>query len=152
MVDEENDESVMVRVQDGQIERLADLYSRYRAPLLNFFFRLTANSHLSEDLVQEVFLRVLKYRRTFKPGNRFTTWMHQIARNAHYDAWRRRRHESVLEAEDLDEREQVWSTEPGPDWQVERHQDVALLQEALASLPLDLREVLVLSRFQGLKY
>jgi RNA polymerase sigma-70 factor (ECF subfamily) len=151
-VDANSDEALMLRVRDGQVERLADLYDRYRTQLLNFFGRLTGNPHLSEDLVHEVFLRMLKYRHTFKPDSRFTTWMHQIARNAHCDAWRKRQREPLLDREDMDESETVWSVDPGPDWEARKNQEVALLQEALASLPIELREVLVLTRFQGLKY
>jgi RNA polymerase sigma-70 factor (ECF subfamily) len=151
-VNPNGDEATMLRVREGEVEHLADLYARYRTPLFNFFVRLTGHPHLSEDLLQEVFLRVLKYRHSFKPGNRFETWLYQIARNAHHDAWRKRRHESVVAAEDLDDREPPWGGQPSPDWAASRNQEIALLQEALGALPVESREVLVLSRFQGLKY
>lgn len=142
----------MLGVQVGQIERLADLYARYRMPLFCFFVRLTGNRHLSEDLVQEVFLRVLKYRHTFKAGNSFRTWVHRIARNARHNAWRKGQHEVVGETEDLAQSEVLCSTDGGPGWDAGQSEEVARLEEALASLPLGSREVLMLTRFQGLKY
>jgi RNA polymerase sigma-70 factor (ECF subfamily) len=151
-VDAESDEALMLRVRGGEVERLADLYGRYRTPLFSFLVRLTGNAHLSEDLMQEAFLRVLKYRRTFKRGARFRTWIHQIARNAHRDAWRKRQRESVADTEELYQEESLRSTDAGPDWKTGKGEEVALLQEALASLPVESREVLALSRFQGLKY
>jgi RNA polymerase sigma factor (sigma-70 family) len=151
-VDGDGDEALMLRVRDGQVETLGELYGRHRTPLFNFFVRLTGNTHLSEDLVHEVFLRMLRYRHTFKAGNQFRTWMHQIARNARHDAWRRGQHESATDTAELEESEALWGVEPEPDWEVGRNQEVALLQQALAALPEESREVLVLSRFQGMKY
>ncbi len=151
-VDPNGDERAMLRVRDGQVESLTELYARHRTPLYNFFVRVTGNAHLSEDLVQDVFLRMLKYRHTYKEGSRFATWMYRIARNAHHDAWRKGRRESAVATEDLVENESLWSAEPAPDGEASKNQEIAWLQGALAALSLESREVLVLSRFQGLKY
>ena len=151
-MDSTTDELLMLRVRDGEVEKLGVLYERHRTPLFSFFVRLTGNSSVSEDLVHDVFLRMLKYRHTFEAGNRFTSWMYQVARNAHFDSWRKRQHEVSLEAGAIDEREAVPSPEPAPDLTMRQSQEAALLQSALAGLPLESREVLILSRFQNLKY
>jgi RNA polymerase sigma factor (sigma-70 family) len=151
-VDSTTDELLMLRVRDGEVEKLGVLYERHRMPLLNFFVRLTGNAPASEDLVQDVFLRMLKYRHTFKAQSQFTTWMYQVARNAHFDSWRERQHEVSLEIEQKDQTETLASSEPAPDLQLRQNQEIRLLQKALAGLPLELKEVLVLSRFQDLKY
>ena len=142
----------MLRVRDGEVEKLGVLYERHRTPLFNFFVRLTGSSPMSEDLVHDVFLRMLKYRYTFEAGNQFTSWMYQVARNAHFDCWRKRQREVSLEAEGMDGRDAVPSPDPAPDLELRQSQEVTLLQTALAGLPLESREVLVLSRFQNLKY
>jgi RNA polymerase sigma factor (sigma-70 family) len=149
-VDLSTDESLMSRVRDGEVAALRVLYERHRSRVLNFFARLTGDVPRSEDLVHEVFLRMLKYRHTFAAGNRFTTWMYQIARNVHLDGWRKRRHEVPLEDEEATSA--LASAEPGPDLEVNSRQETALLQASLAALPLDLREVVVLSRFQEMRY
>ena len=103
--------------------------------------------YASEDLVQDVFFRMLKYRHTYREGSQFTTWMYQIARNAHSDYFRKRKLEVELDEE--------WNeTRVGAEWGdgLEARQEAALLRRALARLPEDKREVLVLSRFQNLKY
>ncbi len=141
----------MLRVRHGEVETLGVLYERHRAPLLNFFVRLTGNLQLSEDLVQDVFLRMLKYRHTFEQGNRFTTWMYQIGRNTLHTAWRKRRLETSLEANGISGRETLVCPGLAPDATLRQNQEVALLQKALAALPLESREVLVLSRFQNLE-
>ncbi len=151
-MDSTTDDLLMLRVRDGEVEKLGVLYERHRTPLFNFFVRLTGNAQTGEDLVHDVFLRMLKYRHTFEAGNRFAPWMYRVARNAHFDSWRKRQHEVSLEAEGMDRREALPSPDPAPDMRLRQSQEVRLLQNALAGLPLESREVLVLSRFQNLKY
>ncbi len=146
------DEALMLRVRDDEVEELSVLYERHRARLLNFFVRLTGDVPLSEDLVQEVFLRMLRYRKTFAAGNQFATWMYRLARNVHADCWRKRRNEVSLGTEEVDGTEGLGSVDRGPDLEVNARQELALLQDSLAALPVELKEVLVLSRFQGLRY
>jgi RNA polymerase sigma factor (sigma-70 family) len=150
--DSSSDELLMLRVHDGEVENLGILYRRHRDPLFNFFVRLTGSPSLSEDLVHDVFLRMLKYRRTFKHGKVFRTWMYHVARNAQVDSWRKRRHEISFEGAAVDSCESLPSHDPGPDLSLRQRQEVNLLQKALTELSFESREVLVLARFQGLKY
>ena len=79
------DEDVMLQVRNGEVEMLGVLFDRYQAPLFNFYAKMTQDRTVSEDLVQEVFLRILRYRQTYRPGTNFRTWMYQIARNTRLD-------------------------------------------------------------------
>ena len=83
------DEALMIAVREGDLDQLENLYQRYRDPLYDFFSRLTGNRVASEDLVHDVFVRILKYRNTYQEANRFVTWMYQIARNARTDYLRK---------------------------------------------------------------
>src|SRR6266849_9839250 len=85
------DEDLMLQVRDGAGETLGVLFDRYQAPLLNFYCKLTSDRGLSEDLVQEVFLRILRHRQTYRPGTPFRAWIYQIARNARIDQFRKTR-------------------------------------------------------------
>src|SRR5262249_22962717 len=87
------DEELMSQVRSGVGEMLGVLFDRYQMPLFNFFYKLTGNRTMSEDLVQEVFFRILKYRQSYRPGTPFRAWMYQIARNARVDFFRRQRPE-----------------------------------------------------------
>lgn len=142
------DNRLMEQVKEGKVEKMAILFERYHVMLYNFFLRLTGNKSVSEDLVQDVFFRMLKYRSTYKGKNKFSVWMYQIGRNAHIDFLRKKKQEVPLE-EQWDE---AMSKEPTPDERLEQTKDIALLRNALARLPLKKREVLVLSRFQDMKY
>ncbi|MCX6554717.1 MAG: RNA polymerase sigma factor [Candidatus Aminicenantes bacterium] len=143
-----DDEQVMAQVREGRVEMLAVLFERYHVRLFNFFLRLTADRPLSEDLTQELFLRILKYRHTFRGESKFSTWMYQIARNLHIDQIRSRHPEIPID----DLFEEKPSAQPCPAQNAEARQEADLLAQALERLPLRKREVLLLSRFQNLKY
>src|SRR6266571_2612146 len=95
------DEDLMLQVRDGAGEMLGVLFDRYQTPLFNFYSKLTGNRTLSEDLVQEVFLRILKYRQSYRPGTPFRAWIYQIARNARIDHFRKFPAERAFEPEML---------------------------------------------------
>ena len=142
---EASDSSLMQAVRDGDLGGLAVLFERHHRSLFNYFVHVNGNRELSEDLVQDVFFRMLKYRRTYQPDRSFTAWMYQIARNAHVDSISKRKFEVSL-----GEKEFASSTKM--DENLRRKQEIALLKQAMARLPLDKRELLVLSRYQNLKY
>ncbi len=136
----------MDEVSRGRTAALAELFERHHRPMYRFFLRMSGEPQLSEDLAQEVFFRVLKYKDTFHPGRPFLAWLYQIARNLLTDNARKRKFE-VLPGE-----LEVVSDREGTDDELARRQEIALVRRALARLPVEKREVLVLSRFQNLKY
>ena len=138
------DEELMLQVRDGVGEMLGVLFDRYQLPLFNFYYRLTGNRSVSEDLVQDVFFRILKYRQSYRPGTPFRAWMYQIARNARHDYHRKHPEDVPLDPEIS----RATTTADG----VESEQQAALLHKALLLLSEEKREVLLLSRFQELKY
>lgn len=142
------DHVLMKQVREGDVGQLGTLFERYGGTLFNFFLRLTGNAPASEDLVQDVFFRILKYRHTYREQSRFTTWMYQIARNACMDDRRKKRHEVELNEDEC----RHPSDGPLPGQELEKNQEFRLLRSALAQLAPDKREVLVLSRYQNLKY
>jgi len=80
-----SDEALMRAVRGGELPRLGVLFERYHLILFEFLSRVTGSRHVAEDLVQEVFLRILKYRATYRDDARFEAWMYGIARNARAD-------------------------------------------------------------------
>ena len=127
---------------------LAILFERCHVKLFNYFLRLTRQRSLSEDLTQEVFFRILKYRKTYRSESKFTTWMYSIGRNAYIDHLRKYKKEMPLE--------EMWEEEVSPSQQPHEHsetqEDSEILHQALSLLSPAKKEVLVLSRFQGMKY
>ena len=147
-VDAAADHVLMQQVREGDVGQLGVLFERYSGTLFNFFLRLTGNAHVSEDLVQDVFFRILKYRHTYREQSRFTTWMYQIARNVCMDDRRKKRGEVELNEDEV----RNPSSDPLPGQELAQEQEFRLLRSALAQLAPEKREALVLSRYHNLKY
>jgi len=81
IVNKETDEALMITVRNGDIDAMSPLFERYHIKLYNFFLRLTFNKELSQDLTQNVFYRIIKYKHTYNEEYKFRTWMYQMARN-----------------------------------------------------------------------
>lgn len=145
MADQRSDNELMLGVRGGDLHALGILFDRHRERVHALCRRMTGDPARADDLVQETFLRILKYGHNFQGNARFTTWMYRIARNvALHDINRDARREEIenIATEDL----RHGSTAPEPTELSER------LGDALAELPHEQREVLVLSRYHGLRY
>ena len=134
----------MLQVRNGECETLGVLFDRYHAPLFGFYARLMGDRGVSEDLVQEVFLRILRYRQSYQPGTPFRPWIYQIARNARMDHYRKTPQQVPFAPE--------MAGAVAPADSAQRDQEAALLHQALGQLPEEKREILILARFQELKY
>src|SRR5580692_4995251 len=146
------DNALMGQVSNGEVAKMAVLFERHHRPLFRYFVSMNRNRELSEDLVQDVFFRMLRYRASYDPAQSFTAWMYQIARNASVDQAQKRKAEVVGIDEFDDRRMEPVSSAPGPEESAAKGQDLVLLRRALDRLPADKRELLVLSRFQNMKY
>jgi len=138
----------MLQVRDGEVEGLGILFERHHGKLFNFLVRLTDRWDVGEDLVQEVFFRILKYRHTFRGDAPFAAWMYQMARNAAADYFRKWKEDPTTH-ETLEQHE---THDPSASEMMEHIEKNSLLHLALSKLSLEKKEVLVLSRFQGMKY
>lgn len=143
-----SDELLMRAVQGGDLDALGELFERHHRPVFHFLSRTTGDSAAAEDLVQEVFVRILKYRHTFDPDARFETWLFRIARNARTDHFRKRPPSTAP----VDEALELAAREPGPGARLEQAVDVRQLERALGQLPDEPRELLVLARYHGMPY
>lgn len=134
------DQLAMSAVKEGDLDKAALLYERYKRPLYNFFLRYGLERAVAQDLLQQVFMRLLQYRHTYNPEYEFRMWIYRMARNCYHDYLRDNRHT----VNDLSLVEHYTDDVPPHD-----HERVRL---ALQQLPADYREVLMLSRYEDLKY
>lgn len=146
------DNELMARVKAGDLERLGELFDRHHPRLFNFLVHLVENRHLAEDLTQDVFHRILKYRGTFNPQHTFLSWMFQIARRVCQDHWRKNQPDILKIAGNDGESPESICEKPGPDEVLVLAQDLAMLENALAGLSVEKREILVLSQIERLRH
>ena len=138
-----SDEELMVAVREGDLEQLGVLFARHQVRTHALCFRLTRSADAADDLTQAVFLRVLKYRRTFDGRSAFRSWLYRIAYNTAVE----HRRQAAARAE-VDLGDDV----PRGEMASELDDRRVLLDRALARLAPDRRDIIVLSRFEGLSH
>ena len=84
-----------LNVKAEQLDKLATLFENNKVQLLNYFIRKGNNRALSEDLVQETFMRVLAYRTSFSGSSTFKSWMYGIARNTVAEHYRKNKNQAL---------------------------------------------------------
>jgi len=144
-----SDNNLMMKVREGDLDKMGLLFERYKRPLYGFFYGLNKEQELSEDLVQNTFLRILKYRHLFRGDGDFRAWMFHIARNVNIDHHRKHRIKATEALENWQERVGHHENQSVEMQQNEEHR---MLSMAMDRLPADKREVLLLSKFEERKY
>lgn len=142
------DEVVMEAVKNGNLQQATLLFERYNKRIFNFLARMTMDRALAEDLTQNVFLRLIKYRHSYREGAKFQSWIYQIARNVFSDHYQlhKNKYKELVDVEKLKDR-------IGDHDEVSLQEEKeALLQRSMAKLTAEQRELLVLTRFQQMKY
>jgi RNA polymerase sigma-70 factor (ECF subfamily) len=133
-----------------QTERFEDVILPHLDAAYNLARWLMRSDHDAEDMVQEAFLRALRYFGTFRGGNG-RAWLLRIVRNTCIGSLQRLRAQPVHAA--LDEQTDGGLDEgPGPEELLMRADDGRLIEQALRALPERFRELLVLRELEGLSY
>lgn len=153
-----SDEALMLQLQTGDLRPFDTLVKRWEKPLLNYCYRMVNDIVLAEDLRQEVFLRIYRSAKTYRPTAQFSTWMYRIATNLCLDtlAKQQRRKEMPIDAylesesEGFDER--LIDSSDTPEAAVVKKETERRVRTALARLPEDLRVVVVLRHYNGMKF
>lgn len=153
LVETVDDNRLMTAVRNGDLDGIGVLFEKYHAPLVGFFRKMSGNAELSEDLAQETFWRILRYRKSYDARRLFRAWMYQIARNLMYDHAKKQKSTSRV----FDDRVELDSerfAQPDCDVgrEVERSESKELLRQALDRMPLEKRELIVMCRFEELPY
>jgi RNA polymerase sigma-70 factor, ECF subfamily len=115
---------------------------------------LVRDPSLAEDIVQDAVLRALQYFASFRGDGNGRAWLLQIVRNAAYAAVKARRGgtDIPLETDDGAPAMQLPDPGPGPEAMLAQRQSLEQLDQALAALPIELRECLILCELEQLSY
>jgi RNA polymerase sigma-70 factor (ECF subfamily) len=140
------DHELTAAVAAGDLNALGALFERHHERVHALCYRMTGDSSVADDLVQESFLRILKYSRGFGGRAAFTTWLYRLVRNVCLDHLsaesRTRTRAAMMVVEHEHDTPGDHDTDPRLD----------TLRNALNRLAPDKRDVLVLSRYEGLSY
>jgi len=139
----------MLKVRAGELDALGLLFERYKKVLYSFFCHMTGDGATSEDLVQNVFYRVIRYRRKFKGSGSFKAWLFSIARNVLADEFRKKR---VIAKEDIHHVAEKHSNEMSSSDRMAEQERNRLLISALNRLEDRKREILILVKLEEMKY
>lgn len=152
----ERDAELMLRVRAGDETSFALLLERHRGQVIHFLFRMVQNPAVSEELAQEVFLRVYKSRATYEPTAKFTTWLFRIATHLALNFIRDGRKEKGQESlneELLDGTErQVADRRQTVEQELVSEVRVREVREAIGRLPEKQRAAVIMHKYQDLGY
>lgn len=145
-----SDNALMLKVKENDLDKLGLLFSRYKKQLFGFFYGMNRDVDVSEDLVQNVFYRILKYRHLFRGEGDFKTWMFHIARNVSHDHFRK--NNKLQNKDSLENWQDRLATDDNRLAEFQHTEEQQLLSMAMERLSPDKREVLLLSKYQEKKY
>jgi RNA polymerase sigma-70 factor (ECF subfamily) len=153
-----SDEDLMARAALDDTRAFTELVRRYQTRVVHLVSRLLNDREVSEDIAQEVFVRVHLHRKNYRTGSKFSTWLFTIAANLAKNEMRRRKRRrnwtSLDEMQETlkDASLQFADKKSTREDDLEREQLSGVVGEAIASLPDRYRIALVLRDLEGLAY
>ena len=153
-----SDEDLMSRVAEEDERAFSELVHRYQARVVNLISRVLNDREASDDLAQEVFVRVFVHRRNYRRGSKFSTWLFTIAANLAKNEIRRRvRRRNWFSLDALqevlsDSAIQLADPSEGQELALQREQLQQAVGRAIAVVPEKYRLALVLRDIEGLAY
>ncbi len=141
----------------GNTRIFSRLIDNYKNMVYNLAYRMSSNSHEAEDISQEAFLRAYQSLARFNPSYKFSTWLYQITLNIIRDRFKKKELNYVsldtpTETDDSEFYHQPADLTNNPEQIMAKKEDFQVIQQAILSLPLKYREVLVLRHLQDLSY
>ena len=141
----------MSEISDNNRDALAALYDRYSRRVFGMAARLLNDAVSSEEVTQDVFMRVWNRAGSYAPDKgKFTTWLFRIAHNRAIDELRKRRRDKSQYADDIADHWDLESSDITPSEAAVANSEYASVRKALATLPDPQRQVVELSYFKGL--
>jgi RNA polymerase sigma-70 factor (ECF subfamily) len=149
----------MLRYKDGDLVAFEVLLAKYQQPLFAFTYKFCNDYHQAQDLVQEVFLRLIKAAKNYEPRAKFSTYLYTFAHNICIDHIRRnkkRKHVSLSDPidpeNDLTVEDTMESNQDDPEKELHQKTFEKALSKAVDELPPDQREVFLLREQMNLPF
>lgn len=151
---------LMLRVRDDDSVAFAELVELYQQRLVTIMHHLVGNKEEAEDLAQEVFLRVYRTRKRYRPRAKFSTWLFTIANNLALNALRSRQRKPVVPLDVRDSgplgprpaEQLVRDRQHQPSERMQQQELAEIVQQALSELNERQRAAVVLNKFEDMNY
>jgi RNA polymerase sigma-70 factor (ECF subfamily) len=153
------DAQLMLRVREGDDECFRVLLEKHRNPLVHFLQRMVQDAGASEELAQEVFLRIYRSRGSYEASAKFTTWMFRIASHLAINWLRDERHERAAErldagrtaGSDLPPRE-LKDSRPLVEQNMVYETRLQEIRDSIAALPAKQRAAVLMHKYEEMGY
>jgi len=152
------DTQLMLRFQAGDEKSFEQLVERNKQKVLNLVYRFLGAWQDSEDIAQEVFIKVYRARKTYKPIAKFITWLYIICKTTCYQELRKRKLKIVSLSDDKAladgpvGRQITDKSSPSPLGSVLQDERTIAVKEAIDSLPDSQKMALILRKYEHLSY
>lgn len=149
------DHLLMKRIAMGDDQAFATLIERHQDMVVGTVAKMLGNASEAEDISQQVFLRIWKSAKRYKPSAKFTTYLFTITRNLVFNEIRRRKRRNEVSSDEREENAHIEisdSDERRPDRQLERQELTKIVDKAIAALPEQQRLAVVLRRYEQMPY
>lgn len=150
----------MLQYQRGNEAAFEILYWRHQHGIFNFICHFIGESSTqAEELLQDVFLKVVKSRKRYEPSAKFTTWLYQIARNGCIDHFRKMKHRKLTslsqpldDDEDISVETTISHSSPSPEKKAHMGELAEVLKKAIDALPDEQREIFLMREDLNLSF
>ena len=147
LVEEASDETLMLQYQHGEQSAFEALYRRYKDVLYRYFLKHCSDRQQSEELYQEVWIKLINSAVRYTPKAKFKTYLFTIAHNTLVDFYRKAKPSQTIEFEDAEMKGDITNSPTPlalPEEEFILKQITKLFMQALGELPADQKEAAIL--------
>jgi len=157
----EQDHELVRRAQAGENTAVTELYGKYYSRVFSYLYRFTGNRAMTEDLVQETFIRAVQHLPRYRPTGSVAGWIYRIAGNLALNSIRKAKTARELsleeeletaEGETFQRSDTIASSNPGPSQQAQADEAGDAVQQALLKIAPAYRQAVILCDIQGYAY
>ena len=154
-----DDNILMKKVKNGNNEAYVKLFNKYKRPIMNYIYQMTKNQSKSEEIAQDVFLKIFTHASSYDEKKKFSTWLWTIAKNTTIDYLRKKKEILADDYASYDEEgkkssmmDSIPSSELSHDIKIIEASEKKVVQGCIDKLPSNQKEILTLRIFSELSY
>ncbi len=140
--------ALVIRAQQGDRNAFGELVRHHHTGVVGVVYRMCGDVSLAEDAAQEAFIRAWKHLPDFRPGSSLRNWLYRIAVNTALDTLRREPKSPPTGLDSLN----IAEPQAGPEERYLQKERALIVQQALLSLAITSRAILILREYSGLSY